>query len=415
MIAPGTKSSPRAESTSHGDRPDEVRVLPVGKRLAFTLSAFLMFFLFVEGLARSVAFVMYGFSPYFLLYGVVESYIDHEEGHSASFDGYFKFPPSKTLHQYGLFSQPTPIRINNRGFRGPDFDVGREVDSIRVVCLGGSSTFGFYARDDFTYPAILERELAARFPGRRVEVINAGVPHFTTDNIAALMSEEVRAYRPDVITIYSAFNDAGTVHDETVSQSVSRWAHAHFASYVALKRILEYVGGPVLHSRWSTYSSKADSAYISRQSRSHVESYRRNLGRILSEATKSGARVLLIRQPMTTKFSDEHPHGYPEDYFDYEEEVEWIRSNLEREGYVSAIESLMLVHSAIVEEMDRFAVDEDVPVVDNHRLIGGRKDLFASYVHLTEAANEALAMALADRIEGMLDDGEIGETADAAE
>src|SRR5439155_12923398 len=92
------------------------------KSIAFATSLILGSLLVTEVVIRIIAFVTYGFSPYFLTYGFIEGYVEGSEGHSAMYDGYFKFPPSRALHQYGLFREATPIRINNRGFRGSDFN-----------------------------------------------------------------------------------------------------------------------------------------------------------------------------------------------------------------------------------------------------------------------------------------------------
>src|SRR5438128_8121060 len=146
------------------------------KSIAFAAFLTLGSLLVTEVATRIIAFVTYGFSPYFLTYGFSEGYVEGAEGHNAMYDGYFKFPPSRTLHQYGLFRESTPIRINNRGFRGPDFAPKKTQSAFRVVCMGGSSTFGFYDRDAHTYPALLETSLRDALPGLSIDVVNAGIP-----------------------------------------------------------------------------------------------------------------------------------------------------------------------------------------------------------------------------------------------
>ena len=67
---------------------------------------------------------------------------------------------------------------NAHGYRGELVPVKKVPGSLRVVCLGGSTTYGWAVRDpDATYPAQLQRLLAADLPAgfRRVEVINAGL------------------------------------------------------------------------------------------------------------------------------------------------------------------------------------------------------------------------------------------------
>lgn len=71
---------------------------------------------------RLGVFAAYGGSKYHLFYGYSPLMGERVgEGHTDIFDGYFKFPPNRELKQYGLYKDPTPIRINSQGFRSPDF------------------------------------------------------------------------------------------------------------------------------------------------------------------------------------------------------------------------------------------------------------------------------------------------------
>src|SRR5207249_2109073 len=97
--------------------------------------------------------------------------------------------------------------------------------------------------------------------------------------------------RPDVITIYAGYNDAAFLMDENTLERVLRWAHEHFAIYVALKRLVSALGGPEMHSRWSMYLSSASRDYVQRQIELHVARYERNVRTIVSLARQDGALV----------------------------------------------------------------------------------------------------------------------------
>jgi len=51
------------------------------------------------------------------------------------------------------------LSINSHGFRGKEFSIAKPDDVIRVLTLGASSTFGFFNKDDETYPYLLEQRL----------------------------------------------------------------------------------------------------------------------------------------------------------------------------------------------------------------------------------------------------------------
>src|SRR5262249_54411447 len=120
-----------------------VRAIPLRRKLAYVFTIWVTVFLISEIGARVGGYFLYGRTPFFLFYGIESFMADSDpEGHSAGFPGYFKFPPGRILRQYGLFRAPTPIRINAHGFRGAEFSTAKPASTIRIICLGESSTFG---------------------------------------------------------------------------------------------------------------------------------------------------------------------------------------------------------------------------------------------------------------------------------
>ncbi len=102
----------------------------------------------------------------------------------------------------------TSGEINSLGFRGPERSASKTPGTFRIICVGGSTTFGAGIRgDDRTYPAFLERRLEEAWPERRVEVWNAGVPGYTTAENAIYISLRLVDFSPDLIVLYEGYND----------------------------------------------------------------------------------------------------------------------------------------------------------------------------------------------------------------
>jgi lysophospholipase L1-like esterase len=99
------------------------------------------------------------------------------------------------------------LRINADGFRGPELRTARGPRSIRIVCLGGSTTFSIRTGDATTYPRLLEAMLQASHPDAEIEVVNAGVGAYTSAESLATLATRVLDLRPDVIVVYHAVND----------------------------------------------------------------------------------------------------------------------------------------------------------------------------------------------------------------
>jgi lysophospholipase L1-like esterase len=94
---------------------------------------------------------------------------------------------------------------NSEGFRGKEFPP--KSAKIRVVAMGGSTTYGANVSDGETWPVYLENLL-----GPDYEVLNFGViGHGTVEHInqAALVLPE---YKPDVLIIHAGLNDLRNMH-----------------------------------------------------------------------------------------------------------------------------------------------------------------------------------------------------------
>ncbi len=79
-------------------------------------------------------------------------------------------------------------------------------ESVKVLMLGGSSLWGFGARDDQTIPSLLAHALFDR--GRRVELKNlSGIGYVSTQELIALLRELQAGYRPDLVIFYDGVND----------------------------------------------------------------------------------------------------------------------------------------------------------------------------------------------------------------
>jgi lysophospholipase L1-like esterase len=97
--------------------------------------------------------------------------------------------------------------INSQGFhQREEIPVKRIPGSLRIVCLGESTTFG--TTDLTNYPAFLKRILETRAIGfRQYEVINAGVPGWLSDQVALRVQHQIAQFKPDVAILYVGWND----------------------------------------------------------------------------------------------------------------------------------------------------------------------------------------------------------------
>jgi lysophospholipase L1-like esterase len=98
--------------------------------------------------------------------------------------------------------------VNALGFRGPEIPREKPDGTVRIACLGGSTTFGSKQTEDgLTYPRRLEELLRASVPSARIEVVNAGVHGWTSAETFINFQMRVLELSPDAVVVYEGIND----------------------------------------------------------------------------------------------------------------------------------------------------------------------------------------------------------------
>lgn len=97
------------------------------------------------------------------------------------------------------------VEINSLGYRTREFSPTKPAGTVRVLCIGGSTTVAGRTNDE-TYPALLEAKLRLRYPDTSIEVLDLGVSGTTTERWLSWL-DKVLAFDPDVVVQYEAIND----------------------------------------------------------------------------------------------------------------------------------------------------------------------------------------------------------------
>lgn len=367
---------------------------PLWKKLRVSLASLAVLFVVAELGTRVATWLYHDQNPYYLFYGFVSWTDEQGEGHSDKRDGYFKFPPNRRI-EYGL---PGGGRINNHGFRGADFAAGKPAGVFRVVCLGGSSTFGYYDPDDGTYPHLLAQRFAAEPAARPVEVLNLGVPHMNTSHVRALLVGEVLDYGPDAITLYTGYNDATFPVAESGLQRLTRWVDEHSAAFAGFRKVLNARAGPVIFGQWNEYRTRVPREEVERQLELHLEMTGDNLRAIVEEARARGIQVIFIRQAMSA-LDDRHERALQGRPFPtYAEEYRQAAEELEREGSLDGALVPLYIHHHLTELQARLADEYGLTLVDNVELVDEHPESLLTFVHLSPEANGRLAERLAETL-----------------
>lgn len=112
---------------------------------------------------------------------------------------------------------PYAVTVDAEGFRNAE-----PVDpaATKILAVGDSFTFGPYVDNAGTWPAVLERELRNAMPGRRLQVLNAGVAGYGIVQELSYFQEKGLKLKPDLVLL--AVNDLSTDLRPGMSQRFKR-------------------------------------------------------------------------------------------------------------------------------------------------------------------------------------------------
>ena len=209
------------------------------------------------------------------------------------------------------------ISHNSLGQRGPEISVQRPAGVFRIVCLGGSSTYGHGPSSDAsTWPGRLQDllNLAAGPAGPRFEVVNAGCQGYST--FESLINLELRLVdlQPDLVLVYHGINDMRCAIYGTPVRDNTNWRAIWPVERPSgidrfLQRSTTYLLLRRLDPQWLAMRQNLG-AYVIRDFDPSVDRYvksepvpsqgydnlRRNLASIVAVARYHGARVAFATQ-----------------------------------------------------------------------------------------------------------------------
>ena len=306
------------------------------------------------------------------------------------------------------------MRIDERGFKGPAAAVPKPAQTLRILCVGDSCTFGAWI-DRSSYPRVLERELRQRFAGDGdpfdIEVVNGGVEGYHTWHAVERLPEYV-ALEPDLVTILLGWNEmllpenlpAGLWSEDawsegrlretlgrsalyrTLGQSLAAWREARAGEQPASASGGEEDASAGPPEQDLIYEpSDGETARL--LSVLEPRAYRRRLRQLAETFEASGARVVIITLPGLAA------PGLPEDAL--------RRAHL-APGRTRNVHHVQLITERFNEVAREVASEHpDRLLIDLAGWLEARADrfdLFSDSVHLTPEGQEAQGIWLAQEL-----------------
>jgi len=202
------------------------RKLTFRRKLLFASVSVLVFLLACEAALRVRAWIKYG------SFGSdmdVQSVYSPELGFDVPRPGY---------ESHGSTAS---VKINSLGFRGEEITLAKPSGTVRIACIGASTTYCTgVINNESAWPYLLQELLRKKYPGVSWEVINAGLPARRMGPIIKNLKVRVLPLEPDLVIFYEAHNqmvddtrklalEQGLISSEAsrgsaTAESLARWS-----------------------------------------------------------------------------------------------------------------------------------------------------------------------------------------------
>lgn len=310
--------------------------------------------------------------------------------------------PQKDLRAFGGEGPNGSIfyHINEKGYRGHNFELKKPAGKIRIIFYGGSNVFDIWMPDDEDWPHRVERILNENgFP--QVEIINAGVPgHASFDSFGRLWSEG-HIFGPDYVVFCGAWNDIKKhfrfaepllrqmqpyVEDSdprlNYKGRLDRFLCEHSQLFV---RVRQRYYDWKLNADLEGEVVQRDGTFNFDLQEEALKQYKLNVQLFVDCAKDVGAVPVLmtearlaIRANRQNENGDAQPKGRSSD------------------------DTLLTAYERIEQILRDVARDKNAVLVDSSKELNGKPEFFTDRVHLTERGSSELARLVAQEMTRLL-------------
>ncbi len=312
-----------------------------------------------EGLIRVRQYIKYG-----TFYGVTDIYIDEATGLRTPLPG----------------METKSISINSLGFRGPEIEMPKPSERLRIGFVGASTTYcAEVSSNDMVWTELVRQGLKSSMPHLSVDYINGGIPGYTLNTSLVNLEHRVAPLQPDVVVIYHATNDlSGETRRLAEAAGISRTNLAAEESWLGRYSLLWHLVEKNLNLM--TVQSPSETELLDLDPQSIGDEFRQNLEKLVDVAYNNGAEVVAL---MT--FSIHLRDGMTE-----EQQKDAMISARYYMPFLSA-DSLLAGFKRYNQIIREVAEKTESLLIEHENIIPGDPIHFNDSVHFTDAGSKAQA------------------------
>lgn len=188
------------------------------------------------------------------------------------------------------------IRINSLGFRGPEIEMPKPPDRLRIGFIGASTTFcAEVSSNEKVWADIVTKVLASRFPDVSFDYVNGGVSGYSTQTSLVNLEKRVMPLNPDIVIIYHATNDfSGETRKLAEEAGIKRVNLEKEASWLGKYSLLwQLVEKNLALISVQSQSDNTEHDVLSIDPHKLGGEFKRNLGKLIDLAYKKGAKLVV--------------------------------------------------------------------------------------------------------------------------
>ena len=301
-----------------------------------------------------------------------------------------------------------------RAFRGRTFP-RQSTRRFRIVCLGGSTTWGHHLSAEETWPYMLEQFLNEA--GYDAEVINAGRHWYTSVHSLSNYVSFMRYLKPDIVVVMHGVNDLArnfpdrgepdvewdyggyqgpmrnvlSAYRESLHDSSVTFTHpVLWLDNLAIVRLVKE--WPI---RWAA-RKKAEHATVRAEQIATIDSLQAHLRYLASLIAADDTTVVLSTQA--------HIYGpaYDESQYNFPSTMRETYM-ITKEGKALSPESVREAMSAVRTRILALGSAEGLPVADVEHAVGYDVECFMDDFHLNEEGNRRAARELFSTLSEIMD------------
>lgn len=186
------------------------------------------------------------------------------------------------------------IKTNSEHLLGEEISKRKEAKNFRILLLGDSSPVGFGLKARWqAFGESVREMLEIEFQGKiDVELVNAAVPGYTSEQIARFLTTKGWGYQPDLVILYCGNNDAslsGPYADRELLEGQKLKTVRRLLSHSALYRML----------RWELLGRQPSrTAPQELKLRVSADRFSANLAKIAEECRNHQCPLIILKPPV---------------------------------------------------------------------------------------------------------------------